>query len=454
MNASRNRARAVAAVVALGMAIPTMANISATAATRAGTPCPSAKVGSRAGSLVCARIGGRTLWQPASAVPAVAGSAPVGGAALITGSGSKDPIPVGVAVALSGTSSTAGQEQLAAARAAEQYLNGRGGVRGRPIRLVVADTGVTEAGASSAVAGLVNDAKVVAIVGPTLASQAGAVAEVATKARIAVVSPAAVPKASTLGRTLTSVGVPAARYTATAIAHVVRARPVKAAVVVAADDAASQDEAAAFVKALRDNGVAVQTSPTIAAKSPDLAPAVRFATTASPDLVVIAAPAGAAGMVRRLRDAGFRGEVVGGTELGAAAALAACGPACEGLWFSSVYAPAIPATGVNASFRSLFLTTYEREPTQVGAQAFAAVQVVVEALAAAESAGSLGAPLAALRPDLASRVVAGAAETPLGRISFDANGEAVPSRVFTVCTHIVRGDQSDSYAGELIYVTA
>ena len=100
-----------------------------------------------------------------------------------------DPIPVGIAVAQTSNVALFGQEQIIGAQIAEEFFNQKGGVNGRPIKLVLQDTAGDEAGAINAFQNLINVAKVVAIVGPTLSQQAFAADPIANKAGVPVVGP-------------------------------------------------------------------------------------------------------------------------------------------------------------------------------------------------------------------------------------------------------------------------
>ena len=100
-----------------------------------------------------------------------------------------DPIPVGVAVAQTSNVALFGQEQVIGAQIAEEFFNQKGGVNGRPIKLILQDTAGDEAGAINAFQNLINVAKVVAIVGPTLSQQAFAADPIANKAGVPVVGP-------------------------------------------------------------------------------------------------------------------------------------------------------------------------------------------------------------------------------------------------------------------------
>jgi len=98
-----------------------------------------------------------------AALVALIGGAPVGYAA--------DPIPIGVSVAQTGPVALAGQEQVLGAQIAEEYFNKKGGVNGRPFKLIFQDAGSDEATAINAYQNLINVAKVVAIIGPSLSQQ-------------------------------------------------------------------------------------------------------------------------------------------------------------------------------------------------------------------------------------------------------------------------------------------
>src|SRR5215472_9932139 len=99
------------------------------------------------------------------------------------------PIPIGVAVAQTGNVALAGQEQVLGAQIAEEYFNKRGGVNGRPIKLVFQDAGSDEPTAINSFRNLINVAKVVGIMGPSLSQQAFAADPFAVRAKVPVIGP-------------------------------------------------------------------------------------------------------------------------------------------------------------------------------------------------------------------------------------------------------------------------
>src|SRR5215510_11896998 len=104
------------------------------------------------------------------------------------------PIPIGVAVAQTGPVALAGQEQVLGAQIAEDYFNKHGGVNGRPIKLVFQDGGSDEPTAINAFQNLINVAKVVGIMGPSLSQQAFAADPFAVRAKVPVIGPSNIAK--------------------------------------------------------------------------------------------------------------------------------------------------------------------------------------------------------------------------------------------------------------------
>src|SRR6266849_11013033 len=97
------------------------------------------------------------------------------------------PIPIGVSVAQTGPIALAGQEQVLGAQIAEEYFNKQGGVNGRPIKLIFQDGGSDEPTTINAFQNLINVAKVVGIMGPSLSQQAFAADPFAVRAKVPVI---------------------------------------------------------------------------------------------------------------------------------------------------------------------------------------------------------------------------------------------------------------------------
>jgi branched-chain amino acid transport system substrate-binding protein len=81
-------------------------------------------------------------------------------------------IPIGAAFSQTSNYALLAQESVVGAKIAEKYFNDKGGINGTPIKLVFQDTGGDEAGAINAFQTLINQDRVVGIVGPSSSQQA------------------------------------------------------------------------------------------------------------------------------------------------------------------------------------------------------------------------------------------------------------------------------------------
>jgi serine/threonine-protein kinase len=113
-------------------------------------------------------------------------TAPVASSSAVPSSApGPQPIPIGVLLDLSGERRQSGQALLAATRAAAELVNGAGGIRGRPIRLVVKDDqGDTGAFLRETARALLQVDGLRVIVGPVTSPQVEIVAPIAQAAGV------------------------------------------------------------------------------------------------------------------------------------------------------------------------------------------------------------------------------------------------------------------------------
>lgn len=360
--------------------------------------------------------------------------------ALMAGSawsGSR-PLAIGIAVAQSGDIAAAGQEQMLGAQIAEEVVNRRGGVGGRPIKLVFQDAGSDEASAISAFQHLTTVAKVVGILGPSLSQQAFAAGPIANRLGVPVIGPSTTAKGiPQIGEFISRVSAPVAMMAPTVIRAALAVDPKlrRTAVLYAGNDAFSRSEAEAFQAAIKETlrlePVAVERYQTT---DRDFTAPIRSVQRARPDLVVVAGlQADGAAMVRQLRDLGYRGLIVGGNGLNTTNILSMCKAQCDGILFAQAYNPELRSR-INDAFRSVYQEKQRRDPSQLSAQAFTGVQVFAEALSALDRKAPIaGMELATLRIELNKQILAGTYDTPLGEISFTPSpGGEVSQRQFYV----------------------
>src|SRR5258708_38966942 len=181
---------------------------------------------------------------------------------------SGEPILIGIAVAQTSDTALRGQDQVAGATIAEAFFNQRGGVNGRPIKLVYQDAAGSPETAVNAFNSLING-NVVAIVGPTLSTQARAADPIADKAGVPVLAPsntaAGIPQ---IGAYVTRVSAGVASYSFNAISVAKDMDPSlkTVAVMFAQDDVVSSSETKVFQKGGTDQGLELTTAQTFSVK--------------------------------------------------------------------------------------------------------------------------------------------------------------------------------------------
>ncbi len=339
---------------------------------------------------------------------------------------------MGVAVAQTSNVALFGQEQVIGAQIAEEFFNQKGGVNGRPVKLVFQDTAGDEAGAINAFQNLINVAKVVAIVGPTLSQQAFAADPIANKAGVPVVGPSntaqGIPQ---IGEYISRVSAPVTQIAPHAVKAAMDINPnlKRVAVLFAQNDAFSKSETQVFQATVKENPklelVTVQTFQTT---DTDFTAQTTNVLAAKPDLVIISGLAADGGnLVKQLRELGYKGLIVGGNGFNTPNLFPVCKALCDGILVAQAYS--YQAAGeINQAFRTVYKEKQKKEPPQFSGQSFAAVQVVIDALRALDKKTPLaGMDLAKLRTELNKQIIAGSYQTPLGEISFKASpgGEIV-----------------------------
>jgi branched-chain amino acid transport system substrate-binding protein len=333
------------------------------------------------------------------------------------------PIPVGMAVTQIGNIAPAGKEQILGAQIAEEYFNSLGGVNGRPVKLVLQDAGSDEATAINAFQNLIDVAMVVGIVGPSLSQQAFAVDPLANRAKVPVIGPSTTAKGITqIGEFVSRVSAPVSILAPAAIKAALELRPKirRVAVLYAQDEAFSKSEAETFQFAVTDTfKLDLATVQAFQTTDTDFTAQVTSVLDDKPDLVIISGlQTDGATVVKQLRELGYKGLIIGGNGLNTTNIFPICKAHCDRLLIAQAYSPEFKSE-VNDTFRSMYKDKQDRDPTQLSAQSFTAVQVFVEALRAVDRKTPIaGMDLAALRIDLNRQLISGTYETPLGEISF------------------------------------
>lgn len=334
---------------------------------------------------------------------------------------------LGIALAETSNVALVGQEQLSGVKIAETYFNGQGGINGTPLKLIYQDTGADEATAINAFQTLINTNRVIGIVGPTLSQQAFSAAPLAERAKVPVLAPSTIaPGIPQLGEFISRLGTDASFTAPIAIkaALQLNANLNRVAVLYAQDQEAQVSESKFFQQAVLAEGLTLLPPQKFNSTDTDFQAQASQVINARPDLVVISSlVADGANLVKQLRQLGYRGLIVGGNGLNTSNIFPVCQALCDGILVAQAYSPANPIP-INQTFVSLYRQQYQKQPPLLSAQGFAAVQVFVQALIAVDQKQKITSlALADLRQQLNQQLLAGQYETPLGPISFTAEGD-------------------------------
>lgn len=347
---------------------------------------------------------------------------------------SSTPIPIGIAFAQTSNVALLGQEGVAGAKIAEKYFNDRGGVSGTPIKLVFQDTGGDEAGTINAFQTLINNSKVVGIVGPTLSQQAFSADPIAERARVPVIGASNTAKGiPQIGDYIARVSAPVSIVAPNSVEAALKLNPKikRVAVFYAQNDAFNKSETEIFQQAVKERNLDIVTVQKFQTTDTDFQTQATNTINLKPDLVIISGLAADGGnLVRQLRELGYKGLIIGGNGLNTSNVLSVCKALCDGVLIAQAYSPEYSGE-INNAFRTAYKNQYKKEPPQFSAQAFAAVQVYVEALKALNQKNKIDRlPLAQLRTELNKQLLTGKYRTPLGEIAFTPEGEIVQKEFY------------------------
>lgn len=339
---------------------------------------------------------------------------------------SEAPVPLGAALATTTNAALIGRDELLGVEIAQEVLNAQGGIGGRPIDIVVQDTGDDDGTARAAFQTLINSTQVVGVVGPTLAGQAPAISGIADQLGVPVLGPASATAGISGGGTFFRLSAPLSSSAPNAMDVALQEDPeiARVAFAFAEDDASSSAETVALQAAARERRLSISTVQTYKTTGTSFADVADAILGTEPGLVVISGTAADGGtLVRQLRELGYGGAIVAGRGMNTSELFGVCEADCEGVLVAQSYNPDV-VNGANEVFRRVFQERHGREPAQPSAQSFAALQVLVEALRTIDSAQDLATlDLAAQRSALRDAIPTGEYETPLGTISFTPEGE-------------------------------
>lgn len=338
-----------------------------------------------------------------------------------------DEIVIGVIAPLTGDIPKVGQSTVEAAEMAVDEINAACGIEINgeqyEIFFVVEDNESKAESAVAAATRLIVDEEVVAIIGPQSSKQAVPAGQVANDRETPMISPWSTNPNTTLDRPW--------------VFRVAFLDPFQGPVVSgfaseefgAASAAVLYDIASDYPKGLAENfrdaaeagGIEVVGFESFTTGDTDFSSQLTNIIQGSPDVIFTPQYYNEVPLiVQQARELGYDGPVVGSDSWGTPDLLDLCGDACNGLFFSTHYAPDI-ATEVAQSFISQYEELYGAKPDDVAALTYDAFQMLFNAI---EGVQSIERP--AVRDALASIELF---EGVTGVMSFDEQGDPVKCAV-------------------------
>jgi branched-chain amino acid transport system substrate-binding protein len=343
-----------------------------------------------------------------STPPASGGNAASGG----TGGTSAK---VGAVLSLTKAAAVYGKTQQNGLELAAKDVNAQGKVH---IDLVIEDDASDPQGGITAFNKLINQDKVVAIIGPTLSNTATSTDPIAQKAGVPVLG------ISNTASGITEIGDFIFRDSLTegqVIPQTIKAATgtyglKNVAVMYGQDDAFTKSGYDVFKQALADNGVNVVDTETFSKGDRNFNAQLTKIVGLKPDAIVVSALADeGTAILTQARQAGFSGPIIGGNGFNSPAVIKNAGRAAEGLVVGAAWNQASDVPE-NKAFLDAYKAAYGSDPDQFAAQAYAGVEILAAAIEKAGSAdpkaiqGALG-----TIKDL---------PTPLGSFSFTSSRDA------------------------------
>lgn len=363
-------------------------------------------------------------WKVAAAVMA-AGllMAACGGSTTTKAGGQNKTLEFGAVLSLTGVGGVYGVPQRQGIELAVDTINRDGGVAGAKLHFDVQDDGSDKAQAAQVTQRMIQEGRVLALIGPTLSNSAVAAHPIADSAKTPMLAvsntgfkivgdcdyPCTYIFRDSLGE---ADAIPANIRT-----YADKAHPKTAALLYPNDDKFSVDGAQVVKDNVAASGIKLVETVEFTKAEADLSPYVTRVVNAKPDVIFITSlgniPPKIMGEARRQ---GFTGQFLGGNGFNTAAVSKAAGDAGKGAQSASAwYIGNDVAT--NADFVKAYRQKYNADPDQFAAQAYTGVLILADSVKRANLSFS---DLAGDRTKLRTAMEKTSIDSPLGPFRFTA----------------------------------
>jgi branched-chain amino acid transport system substrate-binding protein len=347
-------------------------------------------------------------------------------------------VNVGVLFGLSGDIAVYGEGQQNGVQLAVKQIN-ESGYLGQNITLeaLYEDTGASGEGAIAAMEAVIGK-DVVAVIGPTLSTQAFSADPIAQESSVPVLGVSNTANGITdMGTYVFRDSLPESSVIPGTVSQATDILDLKkAGVFWGSDDDFTASGYDVFVGALNDNGVEIVADETFARGDVDFNAQLTKIIAENPDVIVVSALAQEAVLIiSQARSLGFENTIIGGNGLNSPTIISQGGAAAEGVIVGAAWNIASDAA-LSQEFTLAFEAAYDVKPDQFAAQAYTGMWLIATAVRHADSVDP-----AAIRDALAAIE---SFDSPLGNFSFDADRNPVHDPV----AQIVRDGQFEILSAE------
>jgi branched-chain amino acid transport system substrate-binding protein len=396
------------------------------------------------------------LYQQKYRAWTFAGAAMMGLASLLIASApasaqSGAPIRIGYSMALTGGLAPNGKSALLAQKIWEEDVNAKGGLLGRPVKLVYYDDKSAPAEVPAIYTKLLDVDKVDLLIGAYATAQlAPAMPIVIARKKLligllglAVNDEFNYPNYFAM---IPSGPIPKPAFTKDFFALAMGLDPKpKTVAIVAADQEFSKNASDGARETAQNAGLKIVYDKTYPPTTNDFSPIVRAIQASNPDIVVVCSyPPDSVGIVRAVNEIGFKPRMIGGAMVGlqATAIKMQLGPLLNG-WVN--YDFWLPVPKMHFAGVDDLMKTYQSRAQAEGVDplgyymapwAYAQLQVLQQAIEATKSLDDV---------KLAEQVRTGTFKTVVGDVKFGAKGEWAQPRVLQVQFQNIKGNDVDQF---------
>jgi branched-chain amino acid transport system substrate-binding protein len=335
-------------------------------------------------------------------------------------------IKVGVIFIQTGNASVYGIPQTQAVQLAVEEINATGYLGGATIELVIEDSGGDAEQAINAMTKLVEEDGVVAVIGPTLSTEAFAADPIAQENGTVVMGVSNTAAGITdMGEFVFRDSLPESSVIPGTIAGATNALGLaNVALLFGNDDDFTKSGADVFRAALEENGVAIANEGTFARGDTDFNAQLTSAIAENPDAIVVSALAAeAVQIIVQARDLGYEGPIIGGNGFNSPAVIEQAGEKSEGVIVGAAWNIASDDP-FSTTWAEKYEAAYDAKPDQFATQAYTGAWLMATAIRCADSADKT-----AIRDALAAIE---AFPSPLGEFAFDENRNPVHEPVVQI----------------------